>query len=320
MMRRRALVLAAGFFLDMVLGDPHSFPHPVRWLGTFISRRERSLRGRYPKTKSKELAAGVILAAETLAVTLAGALGVLKLAGSVSGSLGLMLETVMCYQMLAARSLVDESMKVYEALAAGDTGKAKEALSMIVGRDVENLSEEGIIKAAVETVAENASDGVIAPLFYMALGGAPLMFLYKAVNTMDSMVGYQNETYLYFGRAAAKLDDLANLIPSRIAGLLMVVCAKGVGLDSKGAWRIFRRDRYAHKSPNSAQTEAACAGALGVELAGNASYFGKICRKPTIGDRIRPVENQDIPRANRLMYASAGLMAALCWGILWVWF
>ncbi|MCI8982840.1 MAG: cobalamin biosynthesis protein CobD [Hungatella sp.] len=319
-MRRRALVLAAGFFLDMVLGDPHSFPHPVRWLGTFISRREKSLRGRYPKTKSKELAAGVILAAETLAVTLAGALGVLKLAGSVSGSLGLMLETVMCYQMLAARSLVDESMKVYEALAAGDTGKAKEALSMIVGRDVENLSEEGIIKAAVETVAENASDGVIAPLFYMALGGAPLMFLYKAVNTMDSMVGYQNETYLYFGRAAAKLDDLANLIPSRIAGLLMVVCAKGVGLDSKGAWRIFRRDRYAHKSPNSAQTEAACAGALGVELAGNASYFGKICRKPTIGDRIRPVENQDIPRANRLMYASAGLMAALCWGILWVWF
>lgn len=320
MMRRRALVLAAGFFLDMVLGDPHSFPHPVRWLGTFISRREKSLRGRYPKTKSKELAAGVILAAETLAVTLAGALGVLKLAGSVSGSLGLMLETVMCYQMLAARSLVDESMKVYEALAAGDTGKAKEALSMIVGRDVENLSEEGIIKAAVETVAENASDGVIAPLFYMALGGAPLMFLYKAVNTMDSMVGYQNETYLYFGRAAAKLDDLANLIPSRIAGLLMVVCAKGVGLDSKGAWRIFRRDRYAHKSPNSAQTEAACAGALGVELAGNASYFGEICRKPTIGDRIRPVENQDIPRANRLMYASAGLMAALCWGILWVWF
>ena len=320
MMRRRALVLAAGFFLDMVLGDPHSFPHPVRWLGTFISRREKSLRGRYPKTKSKELAAGVILAAETLAVTLAGALGVLKLAGSVSGSLGLMLETVMCYQMLAARSLVGESMKVYEALAAGDTGKAKEALSMIVGRDVENLSEEGIIKAAVETVAENASDGVIAPLFYMALGGAPLMFLYKAVNTMDSMVGYQNETYLYFGRAAAKLDDLANLIPSRIAGLLMVVCAKGVGLDSKGAWRIFRRDRYAHKSPNSAQTEAACAGALGVELAGNASYFGKICRKPTIGDRIRPVENQDIPRANRLMYASAGLMAALCWGILWVWF
>ena len=263
MMRRRALVLAAGFFLDMVLGDPHSFPHPVRWLGTFISRREKSLRGRYPKTKGKELAAGVILAAETLAVTLAGALGVLKLAGSVSGSLGLMLETVMCYQMLAARSLVDESMKVYEALAAGDTGKAKEALSMIVGRDVENLSEEGIIKAAVETVAENASDGVIAPLFYMALGGAPLMFLYKAGNTLDSMVGYQNETYLYFGRAAAKLDDLANLIPSRIAGLLMVVCAKGVGLDSKGAWRIFRRDRYAHKSPNSAQTEAACAGALG---------------------------------------------------------
>lgn len=320
MMRRRALVLAAGFFLDMVLGDPHSFPHPVRWMGTFISRREKTLRGRYPKTKSKELAAGVVLAAETLTVTLAGALGVLKLAGSVSGSLGLMLETVMCYQMLAARSLVDESMKVYEALAAGDTGKAKEALSMIVGRDVENLSEEGIIKAAVETVAENASDGVIAPLFYMALGGAPLMFLYKAVNTMDSMVGYQNETYLYFGRTAAKLDDLANLIPSRIAGLLMVVCAKGVGLDSKGAWRIFRRDRYAHKSPNSAQTEAACAGALGVELAGNASYFGKICRKPTIGDRIRPVENQDIPRANRLMYASAGLMAALCWGILWVWF
>lgn len=318
MMRYRALALAAGFLLDMLLGDPHSFPHPVRWMGSLISGREKSLRGRFPRTRKGELAAGAVLVLEVLGATAAAVFGALALAGRVHRTVRLALEIVMCCQMVAAKSLVDESMKVYRALESGDEKKAKAALSMIVGRDVEPLSEDGVVRAAVETVAENASDGVIAPLFYMALGGVPLMFLYKAVNTMDSMVGYRNDVYLYFGRCAARLDDLANLIPSRIGGLLMAVCAGPVGLDGKGAWRIFRRDRYAHKSPNSAQTESACAGALGVKLAGDAWYFGKLCEKPTIGDDTRPVEKEDIPRANRLMYVSAGLMAVLCFGILWL--
>ena len=184
---------------------------------------------------------------------------------------------------------------------------------MIVGRDTERLTEEGIIRAAVETVAENASDGVIAPLCYIALGGPVLGFLYKGINTMDSMVGYHNEKYEYFGRAAARLDDAANFIPSRFSALLMVGAAFVLRMDWRNGWRIFLRDRRNHKSPNSAQTEAACAGILGVRLAGDAWYFGKLVKKPYIGDDSRPVEAEDIVRANRLMYAAEwlGLVLAL---------
>ncbi len=315
---QRAAVMAAAFLLDMVLGDPHGFPHPVRWMGSFIAGREQTLRNRYPKTDRGEEAAGAMMTVQVLLVTFLCSSGVLFLAGKIHRFLYLAAETVMCCQMLAARSLVTESMKVYQAFREGDVEKARKAVSMIVGRDVEPLSEEGIVKAAVETVAENTSDGVIAPLFYMALGGAPLMFLYKAVNTMDSMVGYKNEKYLWFGRCSAKLDDWANLVPSRIAGVLMVVSAWILGMDGRGAWRIFLRDRYRHKSPNSAQTEAACAGALGVELAGDAWYFGELYKKPAIGDRTRETVKEDIPRANALMYGTAGLMLILCCGILWV--
>ncbi len=318
MMGQRAAVMAAAFLLDMVLGDPHGFPHPVRWMGSFIAGREQTLRKRYPKTDRGEEAAGAMMTVQVLLVTFLCSSGALFLAGKVHRFLYLAAETVMCCQMLAARSLMTESMKVYRAFREGDVEKARKAVSMIVGRDVEPLSEEGIVKAAVETVAENTSDGVIAPLFYMALGGAPLMFLYKAVNTMDSMVGYKNEKYLWFGRCSAKLDDWANLVPSRIAGVLMVVSAWILGMDGRGAWRIFLRDRYRHKSPNSAQTEAACAGALGVELAGDAWYFGELYKKPAIGDRTRETVKEDIPRANALMYGTAGLMLILCCGILWV--
>ena len=171
----------------------------------------------------------------------------------------------------------------------------------------QSLDEAGVTKAAVETVAENTSDGIIAPLFYMAIGGPVLMFFYKGVNTMDSMVGYKNEKYLNFGRYAAKLDDLLNYIPARISAWLMIAGARVLGFDSKNAVKIFKRDRYNHASPNSAQTEAVMAGALDVQLAGNAYYFGKLCEKPTIGDAIRPVEKKDIPRANQLLYVSAAL-------------
>ena len=217
------------------------------------------------------------------------------------------LEVFWSFQILAARSLKSESMKVYEALKNGSLEEARKAVSMIVGRDTQNLTEEGVAKAAVETVAENSSDGVVAPLIFLSLGGPVLGFFYKAVNTLDSMVGYKNDRYLYFGRFSAKLDDVLNFIPSRLSGLLLVAASPLAGLDGKGAWRIFRRDRKNHASPNSAQTEAAAAGALGVQLAGDAYYFGKLYKKPTIGDPLRPVEYEDIRRVNRLMYAAVCL-------------
>lgn len=217
----------------------------------------------------------------------------------------------MTYYLLAARSLRDESMAVCRKLEAGEIEGARYAVSMIVGRDTKPLSEAGIARAAVETVAENASDGVIAPLFYLAIGGPFLGWLYKAVNTMDSMVGYKNDRYLHFGRAAAKLDDLVNLIPSRLAALLLIVSAYLLRYDGKNAYRIWRRDRRNHKSPNSAQTESACAGALGLRLAGDAWYFGKLVTKPYIGDEIHPIEPQDIRRVNCLMYGAAGIMGLL---------
>ncbi|MFQ9806101.1 MAG: adenosylcobinamide-phosphate synthase CbiB [Christensenellales bacterium] len=194
----------------------------------------------------------------------------------------------------------------------GRPARGEKAVSRIVGRDTEKLTREGVTKAAVETVAENASDGVIAPLFYMMLGGAPLALTYKAVNTMDSMVGYKNEKYLNFGRAAAKLDDAVNYLPSRIAALLWIAAAALTGNDAKGAWRIWRRDRRNHASPNSAQTESACAGALGVQLAGPATYFGEYYDKPTIGDAARAIEPKDILQANRMMRVASvlGLIAA----------
>ena len=204
--------------------------------------------------------------------------------------------------MFAAKCLKTESMKVYDALAKNDIEGGRTAVSMIVGRDTASLTEEGIIKAAVETVAENSSDGVVAPLFYLILFGVPGMVCYKAINTMDSMVGYKNETYLYLGRAAAKLDDMANYIPARLSGLYLITASFLLGYDGKNAWKMFVRDRYNHASPNSAQTEAVCAGSLGVQLAGDASYFGKIVKKPTIGDALRPVEYEDIKRASGLLY------------------
>lgn len=227
---------------------------------------------------------------------------------------GLALETFWCSQLLATKSLKTESMKVYDRLKNGTIEEARYAVSMIVGRDTQELTEEGVTKAAVETIAENSSDGIIAPMFYMAIGGIGLMFLYKGINTMDSMLGYKNEKYLYFGRFAAKLDDVANYIPARISGWLMAFATVFVGMDTKNAIKIYRRDKHNHASPNSAQTEAAMAGALGIQLAGNAYYFGKLYEKPTIGDKIREVETEDIKRANSLLYATCFLGLAVFLG------
>ena len=302
----RVIAIGLGFLLVAALGDPHGFPHPVRWIGRLISALEEFLRARFPKSPRGERTAGRLLALLTVLISAGAAWGLLWFSRRLLGRwAALAVETVLCYWLIAARSLRDESMKVHAALAAGDRPGARRAVSMIVGRDTAMLSEEGVAKAAVETVAENTGDGVVAPLFFLALGGAPLGFLYKTVNTLDSMVGYKNDRYQEFGRCSAKLDDLLNWIPARLSALLMIAAAALCGLDARGAARIWRRDRRNHQSPNSAQTEAACAGALGVRLAGDACYGGVPVKKPTIGDSRRAVEPEDIRRANRLMYGTS---------------
>ena len=300
-----------GFVLDTLFGDPPWLPHPVVLMGKAISALEKRLRARLPQTPQGELLGGAVVAfalpVGTFLLTSLVCLGAAKL----SPWLGLAVQMFWCGQALAAKGLAQESTNVYRALIKPDLPAARKAVSRIVGRDTQNLTLEGVTKAAVETVAENASDGVIAPLLYMLLGGAPLALTYKAINTMDSMLGYKNEKYLYFGRAAAKLDDAANYLPSRLAGLLWCAAAALTGNSPKGAWRIWRRDRRCHASPNSAQTESACAGALGVQLAGPAYYFGEYYAKPTIGDPLRPIEPEDIRRANRMMYAESVLALAV---------
>lgn len=307
----RILALPLGFVLDLILGDPSWIRHPVCWIGDLISALEKRLRKIFPDTPGGLLTAGIVMVFMVCAVCYFLPFAILYILYKFVPVAAFLLETFWCYQLLAARSLKQESMKVYDRLVNGTLDEARYAVSMIVGRDTESLSDTGVTKAAVETVAENASDGVIAPMLFMAIGGAPLMFLYKGINTMDSMVGYKNDKYLYFGRCAAKLDDVANFIPSRLSGWLMVAASGLIGFNWKNAARIYRRDRRNHASPNSAQTEAAMAGALGVQLAGNAFYFGKLYEKPTIGDPDRTVEYEDIPRANRILYGTAVLGMAV---------
>lgn len=313
------LPLLTGFLLDCLLGDPYSLPHPIRAIGRLISALEKFVRKKF---ESHLAIGGAVLAVIVLMVSTSVPMGLLILCYRVNVWFGAAAEGLLCYYMLAARCLRDESMKVYRAFLENDTEKARRAVSMIVGRDTKPLDKSGIIRAAVETVAENTSDGVTAPMMYMGLGGAPLGFFYKAANTMDSMIGYTNEKYLYIGRFAAKLDDVLNFIPSRLTALLMIVSAGIMRMDMKNAWKIWRRDRRKHASPNSAQTEAVCAGALDVRLAGDAYYFGELHKKPFIGDDIREIENDDIRRANRLMYCASVLMLiisvalrAVLWGI-----
>lgn len=315
MMKWTALALVLGFFIDLLVGDPRWLYHPVRIIGHGISFLEKHLRTCFPKTEKGEQRAGFLLVLLVCVGSAAVPFGILYLAYRIHLVFGICLETLMCYQMLAVKSLKDESMRVFEELKKGDLEGARYAVSMIVGRDTRTLDEAGVTKAAVETVAENTSDGIIAPLFYMAIGGPVLMFFYKGVNTMDSMVGYKNEKYLNFGRYAAKFDDIMNYIPARISAWLMIAASYMCGFDGKNAAKIYKRDRYNHASPNSAQTEAVMAGALDIQLAGNAYYFGKLYEKPTIGDNIRPVESQDIQRANRLLYVSAAVAAGLFAGI-----
>ena len=303
--------LLLGSFLDLLIGDPHGFPHPVIAIGKLISVLERFFRRLCPKNTRGEILAGGLIWFFTAAISTAVPVLLLFAAQRISAYLRLALESVMCWQILAAKSLRDESMKVYAALKTAPLPDAQKAVSMIVGRDTERLDEPGVARAAVETVAENTSDGVIAPLFYLALGGAGLGFFYKAANTMDSMLGYIEMPYKNIGLVPAKMDDVLNYIPARLSALLMLAAGALLGMDAKNGWRIWRRDRRNHASPNSAQTESVCAGLLGVRLAGDAYYHGELHKKPYIGDALREIEYEDIPRAGRLLYATAALSLVL---------
>lgn len=294
-----------GFCLDFLFGDPVWLYHPVRIMGNVISLLEKAIRKISRNSKSRLLIGGGLLWGLVIILFTGIPYGLLEILKSKNEIAAFLLEMFWCYQLLAAKSLKAESMKVYKKLKESDLEGARKAVSMIVGRDTANLDCEGVTKATVETIAENTSDGVIAPLFYMLIGGAPLGMLYKAINTMDSMLGYKDEKYLYIGRIAAKMDDVVNYIPARISAIMMVLAAFLCGLDWKNGWKIFLRDRYNHSSPNSAQTEAVCAGALDIQLAGDAWYFGKLYKKPYIGEPIRSIRIEDICQTNRLMYVTA---------------
>ena len=311
----QTVALGLAFLLDLIFGDPDFALHPIRLMGGLISTLERVIRGIFPKTKTGEFIGGILMAVLVIAISGGVPFVILFFAYRFNTLLGAVVEAVICYFMLAASSLKKSSMSVYSSLMRGDIESARKDVSMIVGRDTQSLDDVGITKAAVETVAENTSDGVIAPLIYMAIGGAVFGCIYKAINTMDSMVGYKNDKYINFGKAAARLDDAVNYIPSRISAGLMIFASKLLGLDSKNASYIHKRDAHKHASPNSAQTESVMAGALRIQLAGDAYYFGELYKKPFIGDSIKDVQYTDIKQANRLMYMTAVIALVICVGI-----
>ncbi len=299
--------------LDAIFGDPESFPHPVKLFGKIINESEGLLREKFPDTEDGEFKAGLVLAIALPVVTfVATGLAVLIL-NSIWPPLAFLLQVFWGWQAIAMKDMLKESNDVHEKVTHGDLAGARGCVGRIVGRDTDRLDMAGVIRATVETVAESFNDGFFAPLFFFAIGGAPLALTYKAINTMDSMIGYKNEKYMFFGRAAARLDDGANFIPSRISAFLMMLAAKILGMDEDDAYRIWKRDRKNSTSPNSGQTEAAMAGALHVRLLGPATYFGQIYEKPYIGDDIRPVEAYDIKRANKIFTVSAilGMIAAI---------
>ena len=309
------VALLIGVVMDAVVGDPENLVHMVQFFGMVITLLEDS----FYKHRYHRVLYGGLLVFFTLLICAGVPMLVLWVIWKLFHPLLYALWAgVLCWQCLAAKSLKDESDKVRIPLEEHDLETARKMVGRIVGRDTASLDEAGVARAAVETVAENTSDGVIAPLFYLALGGPVLGCFYKAVNTLDSMIGYKNDKYIEFGRVAAKLDDIVNFIPARIAALELILAAKLCGFDAKGAFRIWRRDRHNHASPNSAQTESVVAGALGLRLAGPAYYFGKLLDKPYIGDDLRPIEPEDIRRAQKMMFVAAGVMlvialAALLW-------
>ncbi|MEA4825598.1 MAG: adenosylcobinamide-phosphate synthase CbiB [Clostridium sp.] len=287
--------------IDLILGDPHWFPHPVRLIGKYIGILEGLVKKLSLNSKLLKLS-GIILTVSTVILTYSICLYLLKWAKFINIYFYYLLNVIILWTCIAPKCLKVEAMKIYDLLNKGEVIKARKQLSYIVGRDTKDLDESEIVRAVVETVSENTSDGVIAPLFYMFIGGAPLALTYKAINTLDSMVGYKKDFYYNFGWASARLDDIVNLVPARLTACFMVAASFVLGLDYKNCIKIIKRDRRNHKSPNSAYPEAATAGALGVQLGGSNSYFGEIVYKPTIGDSLKELSKDDIVKSIELMY------------------
>ena len=314
-MKQNIFIMIIAFYMDILFGDPSNIPHPICGIGNLITKTENILRKHHCDTPSQKQKRGALLVAIVITISLCTPALVLFLVRFLGQKVVFAFKIVICWYMLAMKSLKKESMSVYDTLKRNDLEGARNAVSRIVGRDTQNLTKEGIIKATVETVAENTSDGVIAPLFYMTFFGTLGGVFYKAVNTMDSMIGYKNEKYIDFGKCAAKLDDIVNYIPSRISALLLCCCSFLLGYDGKNSFKIWKRDKRKHASPNSAQTESACAGALGIQLAGDAWYFGKRYQKELIGDKKRKIEIEDIKRANYLLYTSS-ILAVIVFSVM----
>lgn len=300
-----------GFLLDWIFGDPQKLPHPICAVGKLVSLAEKLLRRIFPKTPRALTVAGVLLWIIVCGVSFAVPFFLLRWLRDVNFWLGFSVEALLCWTLFARKSLADAGVHVYSALDESlDAGR--KAVAMYVGRDTGALDKEGVIKAAVETVAENTTDGVVSPMIFMLIGGAPLGFLYKAVNTLDSMVGYHNDKYEYLGKFSARMDDVFNFIPARLTAACMIAGAGMLHLDNRNALRIYRRDRNGHKSPNAGQTESVCAGALHVQLGGDASYFGKTVKKAAFGDPDREINRGDILRSIDLMTAASVLALVLC--------
>lgn len=297
------LSIYTGYALDLIIGDPYSFPHPVRYIGKLISIVEKQIRKITSSDKGLKIA-GFFLWFIVVGATFGITTLVLQLF-KFNKVAYFIVNTILIYTTLATKCLKDESVKIYKVLKTGDLEKSRIQLSYIVGRDTTNLNEKEIVRATVETVAENTVDGIIAPLFYGFIGGAPLAMAYKAVNTLDSTVGYKNDKYYYLGFASAKIDDIANYIPARLGVVLLSLGSLFAGFNFKDALKIGIRDRKNHKSPNCAFSEGAVAGALGIQLGGTNVYFGKEVYKPTIGDKTREIEIEDIVRTNKIMYSSS---------------
>ncbi|MFA7572643.1 MAG: adenosylcobinamide-phosphate synthase CbiB [Lutispora sp.] len=288
---------------DFIFGDPYSFPHPVRFIGSYINIFEKMVKKMCKSDTALKLA-GILLTISTVFLSYVIVWGIIRLAFYLGQGVGYFISILIMYTCLAGRCLDKEGTKIMAALESKDVKRARKLLSYIVGRDTDNLDESEIARAVIETVAENTSDGIIAPLFYMFLGGAPLAMAYKAINTLDSMVGYKNDKYMYFGWASARLDDIANYIPARLSALFMIIGSFLLGMDYMNSYRIVLRDGRNHISPNSGYPEAAAAGALGIRLGGGNYYFGKIVAKPTIGDKLKVLETGNIKQMAMLMYGS----------------
>ncbi len=293
--------------LDWLAGDPHSMPHPVRLMGRAISTGERWLRR--PHSPANELLRGAALTGAVVGGSWAAARLTVAAAGAVA-------EILLAWTAIATRSLLNESAAVIEAVDHGDLVLARSRLAMIVGRDTESLDEPEILRAVIETVAEGLCDGVVAPIVYLALGGVPLAFAYKAVNTLDSMIGHPEPPYRYFGRVAARLDDLANFLPARLAALSIVAAAFVIRRPARRSWLVFRRDGYLHSSPNAGQAEAAMAGALGVRLGGMNYYAGKPSPKPVLGGEGRCATREDARSALRIAAVASLAVSTAAW--LWL--